>query len=132
MEPHSDTSTGEPGEPLLLEEAPPPSIALGGFQSIPWTWWEILLGLAPLVAARVLVPRAYSWLGAIGILAVSMGLYGWLLFFPLVMARRCHRSVMQPSSFGKIMLEALIGLALLPAVYFLLFVALFVALMVAG
>src|SRR5262249_32614404 len=53
-------------------------------------------------------------------------------FFPLAMARRRHRPVMQPTTFGKVILEGLIALALLPATYFLLFVALLVGLVVGG
>src|SRR5262245_20293289 len=101
MELHPDTTADEPCELAPADEAPSQSFALGGFQGIPWTWWEIVLGLAPLVAVKiVVVPRAYSWLGVVGILAVAMGLYGWILFFPLAMARRRHRPVMQPTTFG--------------------------------
>src|SRR5262249_11785021 len=133
MELHPDTTADEPCELAPADEAPSQSFALGGFQGIPWTWWEIVLGLAPLVAVKiVVVPRAYSWLGVVGILAVAMGLYGWILFFPLAMARRRHRPVMQPTTFGKVILEGLIALALLPATYFLLFVALLVGLVVGG
>ena len=87
------------------------------FRDVPWRWYDLAIGLAPLVAVR-----AASWFAATDALATlprwswlgvrTLGL-AWMLAYPLGVAR-WRLGPIRPPGPRRVAIEGLIALALLP------------------
>src|SRR5580704_5583057 len=80
-----------------VEVAPAPALPESrpiGFRDVPWSWKDLLIGLAPLVGLRLLspwvnslrLPEPIAWL----LLALNLFSMVWMLGYPLWILRRRH------------------------------------------
>jgi len=65
------------------------------FREVPWRWRDVLIGITPLIVVRVIplpvgpesLPDNQRWL-APALLLLAILDFGWMLFYPLLIARR--------------------------------------------
>jgi len=118
--------------PADTSEAPCESL----FRRVRWRWFDVVIALAPIVAFRVglalvapnqrpvLLPRAWSVLTVLGI--------GWMLFYPLFVARLRGGPLPRPRQPRRLVIEAVVAMPALAVVWMILIAGLVAWEMIGG
>jgi membrane protease YdiL (CAAX protease family) len=116
----------------VAAEAPRESL----FRRVRWRWFDVVVAFAPIVAFRVglafftpdrlpvILPRAWSVLTVLGV--------GWMLGYPLLVARLRGGPVPRPRQPRRLAIEALVAVPLLALVWVVLIAGLVAWELIAG
>lgn len=105
-------------ESMTPDDAPPapeePRAQRVAFRGVPWAWKDLLIGLTPLVAVRVVTPwvDVATWSDAahwLVLLVLAPGMFGWMVGYPLWVARR-RRARLPRLSIRTVVVEGLLAL----------------------
>jgi membrane protease YdiL (CAAX protease family) len=109
----------------MTDESPTPAPRYRTLRDVPWRVSDLLLGLGPLVVARVMSEFDYRQVIAaapVGVdLAISILFMAWILAFPLGMALYRGYRPSLPSA-RRVLIEGLVALPALLALWFVLYV----------